>query len=184
MNSINEIQLLLKIKQKSETAYAKAKAKKRKLGDPLAKPIIKRSRDLIVPFVGYENNCGTLNNDTWAYCVPFGFREALDIYYSQLQKTENIIDIEGNIKKVTRFYCAWTQGCQLSFSKGDMLNPKESNVCLQVVEAAPMKWVAEKLTIDDGFVTYQSFIKTGLGDFTSVSQLEFLQLLIYGSNES
>lgn len=131
---------------------------------------LRRKKELIAD-IAYTNNQGNINNSHWAYRVPFAFHDALDIRLSKLQKTEN---------KNTRYYSAWTQGCLLSFSKGDFFESNQSAFNLQISTAKPMTWDSNSGIMDEGEVTYQLFTTKGTGKFFTVSQIEFLQLLING----
>lgn len=160
----------------------------KKNGEPVKRVQVERSVALIVPQVSYVNNAGCLNNDHWAYKVPYGFHDALDITLVKRSKKIDCIDANGEIemdtdgKKKTKdwYYCAWTQGCLLSFSYGDFFEAVGDIPCLQVVSAKPVVLNGENGVMDDGEVTYQLFDKRGLGEFFTVSQFEFLQVLIYG----
>ncbi|CAB4202587.1 hypothetical protein UFOVP1367_25 [uncultured Caudovirales phage] len=165
MYEINELEDLLKIKENSENRFIRAKAN-HKPGTKVPTPRIDRSLKLIVPFVTFENGYGSLNNDNWAYAVTYAFRDALDIIYELKDEKTNP-------------HMVWTQGCRLNFLVGDMLNHKDGGVSLQVVSSMPMGWTLDK-TFTMGSVTYQSFIQTGLSDFITVSQFEFLAVLING----
>jgi hypothetical protein len=144
----------------AETRFLKSLVKQfNKDGSPVKKVSFSRSESLIVPRVSYANNAGCLHNEHWAYKVPFAFCDALDI----------------------KFDCrVWTQSCWLSFSKGDFFESSNGQPSIQVVSARPVSWDAINGVLDDGEVVFQSFDKTGLGDFVTLSQFEFLQLLIVG----
>jgi len=162
---IAEIFLLHRLQEETKAKFIKAKVdgikKKNGIG-------ISRSDELIVPSVGYANNNGGLNNDHWAYRVPYAFRDALDIKFSSRSIGKQLTN-------------SWTQGCLLMFSEGDFFESLSGGKSIQISFATPMAWDG-KITgvFDSGIVGYQFFDKHGLGEFFTVSQMEFLQLLIYG----
>lgn len=172
-----------------ETRFLKSLVKQfNKDGSPVKKVSFLRSETLIVPNVSYANNAGCLHNDHWAYKVPFEFRDALDIKLMKRSKKVACLDSDGNVyldadgKKKTKdwYYSAWTQSCWLAFSEGNFFESSMGKPSIQVVAAKPVAWDAVNGVLDDGEVVFQSFVKTGLGDFVTVSQFEFLQLLIVG----
>lgn len=143
----------------------------KKNGESVKRVEVRRSKVLIVGSSSYDDAEGGFQNEHWAYKVPFAFRDALDIQLSKLQKTEH---------KQTHYYCAWTQGCLLNFSSGDFFQAVGDTPCLQVAFAKPVVLNTVNGVMDDGEVTYELFEKRGLGEFFTVSQFEFLRVLIYG----
>jgi len=153
------------------------------LGDPdipkegqptktVSKFVIRRSVDLIVPEVTYNGMDGSLNNDHWAFKVPYAFREALDIKYEQRVKNKAP-------------YQVWTQGPLLSFKDGDSLESTDGKQCFQVAYARPMGWDASKEEMYQGNVVFDEFdiieekyIKVKRSTCT---QMQFLVMLITGS---
>jgi hypothetical protein len=139
-------------------------------GEVTKRIAIKRTKKLIAPLV-YENSKGVLNNSHWAYKVPFAFCPALDIELQKLQKTTD---------KIVYYYCAWTQGCALSFSAGHFFESANNGIDIQIISANPVTFDLENRKMNDGQIVYQLFKKRGLGEFKTVTQFEFLELLIYG----
>lgn len=122
---------------------------------------VKRLLTLIVPAVTFADNLGCLNNDHWAYRVPYAFRDALDIKYMKTSKG-----------------MAWTQGCFLNFLTGDLFESSIGKPALQVLSATPMAWNKEQGAMYEGSVTYWHFHERGSA--MTLSQLYFLGLLITG----
>jgi hypothetical protein len=167
MSAVDEIALLKGIQEKTIANWIKAQDKAVKNNESIKQVGIPRSVELIVPSVSYTNNEGSLNNDYWAYKVPYGFHDALDIKFEERKKN-----------KIP--YMVWSQGCLLSFSGGDFFESIGDTPCLQVASAKSVFWDSVNGVMDDGEVTYELFDKRGLGEFFTVSQFEFLQLLIAG----
>lgn len=133
---------------------------------------IKRKLNLIVPKVTYDESEGSLHNDSWAFKVPYAFRDALDIKFE-----ERIKDKEP--------YMVWTQGPILNFKEGDMLHSKDGVRAVQILSAAPMGWDSKEAKMNEGAVFYSeyavaknSFLK--LRD-RNCTQMQFLQMLIHGT---
>ena len=138
-------------------------------------PKVKRKADLIVPKVSYEDGQGSLNNDSWAFNVTYAFREALDIKYEER-------------KKNNRLYKVWTQGPIISFKEGDILHSKDGKRSVQVRFAQQMGWDANKEQMYQGSVVYSTYDVSG-DSLTKArehtcTQMQFLQLLIYGVYDS
>jgi hypothetical protein len=133
---------------------------------------IKRSTTLIVPKVTYQGTQGSLNNDHWFFCVPYAFRDALDIKYEQRMLNKDP-------------YMVWTQGPILRFKEGDTLIAKEGGRVVQVEFANRMGWDSEANTMYEGVVTYSEFYRSDTDTkkvkSVSCSQMNFLELLVLGS---
>lgn len=170
MMPIAEIRLLNGIRENTLQRFFRAKTASAETGDPIKSVPIKRSIKLLVPSVSYANNEGCLNNDYWAYKVPYAFRDALDIRFTNVVKNKQTTSI-------------WTQGGLLAFSIGDFFESASGGNSIQVVSAKPMLWDTNTGVFDSGDVTYQFFVRRGLGMFFTVSQVDFLQLLIVGKVE-
>lgn len=173
----------------AETRFLKSLVKQfNKDGSPVKKVSFSRSESLIVPKVSYANNAGCLHNEHWAYKVPFAFCDAMDIKLIKRSKKVACyddngnaeLDADGNKKTKDWYYSVWTQSCWLSFSNGDFFECSNGQPSIQVVSARPVAWDAINGVLDDGEVVFQSFDKTGLGDFVTLSQFEFLGILIDG----
>jgi hypothetical protein len=141
--------------------------KELKNGKPTKKIVFFRKVELIVPRITYENGRGNLHNDHWAYQVPYAFREALDIKYEERFKE-------------TQPYSVWTQGCLLNFLVGDMFKSIHGEPCLQIKDADPMSFDEKNDVLYEGNVTYERFFEKGIIEPITVSQMEFLKILIYG----
>jgi hypothetical protein len=138
-------------------------------------PKAKRKTDLIVPQITYENNEGSLNNESWAYNVSYAFREALDIRLEQ--RMRNSVP-----------YKIWTQGPLLSFKDGDLIHSQDGKKSVQVLFAREMGWDSIKEEMYQGSVVYTEFGLSG-NSLTKRSehtctQMQFLQLLIFGQYAS
>jgi hypothetical protein len=145
---------------------------------PVKRISIHRKLKLIVPSLSYENSQGDLNNDYWVYKVPFAFRDALDIKLEKKAKKIIYYDDVGNEQTKTTYYMAWTQGCLLNFLEGDLFQPTHDEPCLQIRSAKPMCWNSILGVMDQGYVEYELISKRGI--FMTVSQMDFLRILIYG----
>ena len=136
-------------------------------------PKIRRKTKLIVPEVTYAKLDGSLNNDHWAYRVPYAFRDALDIKYEQ-----RIRDKQP--------YMVWTQGPILSFKEGDILFNKEEFKSVQVQSSNAMGWDSAKDLMYEGNVVYEAYeLRDGAYKFIHskcCTQMQFLEMLIYGKN--
>lgn len=118
---------------------------------------------------------GSLNNEHWEYNVPFAFRDTLDIKHEQRMKDK-------------KPYMVWTQGPILSFKKGDLLTARNGRKAVQVQFAKPMGWDASKNEMDEGTVVYDDFNIIN-GKYikyrhNTCSQMQFLEMLIYGTYNS
>ena len=133
---------------------------------------IKRKTDLIVSKITYSGNTGSLNNESWAYQVPFAFRDALDIKYEQRMKDK-------------KPYMIWTQGPILNFKDGDVLTDKNNKKAVQVLFANRMGWDTTSNKMYEGNVVYDTFkITSGeyiKGEQKTCSQMQFLSLLVCGT---
>lgn len=152
-----------------------------------------RNIDLIVPEVTYLNNNGDLNNQNWVYNVNYGFRDALDISYDSLRKTlAKVITetIDGKYverkEKQQMIVMKWTQGSRIGFKTGDILTSTKGYVTLQLTDAMPVFWNQNTAQVDYGFVAFKHFtddLKTpAIFDPMTLTQMDFLDLLIYGKN--
>lgn len=133
---------------------------------------IKRSTDLIVPEVTHEGLNGSLNNEYWFFNVKYAFREALDIKYEERKKNK-------------KPYMVWTQGPILSFKEGDLIHSNDGQRAVQVQFANQMGWDSAKQQMYVGSVSYFE-MSVSDGFFNKISeqsctQMQFLQLLIYGA---
>ena len=129
----------------------------------------KRSTKLIVPSVTHGDPEGSLNNDSWAFKVPYAFRDALDIKYEERRRDKTP-------------YMVWTQGPCLRFKEGDLVHSKDGSRVVQVRYASPMGWDVANNEMYQGSVDYVEYD----GSYTKIgqrgcSQMEFLELLIRGS---
>jgi len=135
---------------------------------------IKRKTDLIVSRVTYVNMSGSLNNENWAFQVPYAFRDALDIKYKQRMKNK-------------KPYMVWTQGPILSFKEGDVLTSTDEAKSVQVQFASCMGWDTSKNEMYKGNVGYDKYeITNGIyseKERVTCTQMQFLKLLIYGKYE-
>lgn len=132
---------------------------------------VRRKTDLIVPHITYNEQQGSLNNDSWAFKVHYAFRDALDIKYEERKKNKNL-------------YMVWTQGPFLSFKDGDTIHSRDGSRAVQVLSAIPMVWNSAKNEMGEGRVIYLEYsvsdnIFSKLNERTC-TQMQFLQLLIYG----
>ncbi|WP_444905296.1 hypothetical protein ACJJIU_22275 (plasmid) [Microbulbifer sp. CnH-101-E] len=144
-----------------------------KLLESMWKARSSRQTTLIVPQVNYDRLNSSLSNEHWAFHVPYGFRDALDIRYDQ------------RVKKKKK-YMVWTQGPILKFKEGDTLKSKDGKTSVQVSSANRMGWDTEKNEMYRGVVIYKKHnivdgVYTKAGDYLTC-QVEFLKLLIYGEN--
>jgi len=146
----------------------------------------KRSTKLIVPHVSWEQDSGTgsLNNDHWAYNVHYSFRSALDLSYDTRIKTQTFKnEITGENEKNTTPYQIWTQGYKIHFKEGDLLTSNNGYPSIQVQNSQPISWDDKNKIMNLGMVEFEPFddMKFGhIGDITTVNQMEFLLLLIFG----
>lgn len=136
---------------------------------------IKRKTDLIVPRVTHDGKEGSLNNESWAFTVPYAFRDALNIAYEERKKDK-------------KPYMVWTQGPILSFKEGDLVHSKDGCRAVQISFARPMTWDSAKNAMHQGSVVYSEYVLSGNAysklHERSCSQMQFLQLLIQGSYDS
>lgn len=87
----------------------------------------KRRGELIVRQVTHDGQESSLNNDSWAFKVPYAFRDALDIAYEERKKDK-------------KPYMVWTQGPILRFKEGDLIHSKDGCRAVQVTSALPVVW--------------------------------------------
>lgn len=137
-------------------------------------PKFKRVTNLIVR-LSYDGSEGSLKNESWAFNVPYAFRDALDIKYEQ------------RMKKLEPFW-VWTQGPLLSFTKGDLINSRDGFRAVQIESASQMEWNYSKNEMDQGTVVYTEYSITS-GRYIKLmvhtcTQMQFLQLLIHGRYDS
>lgn len=132
---------------------------------------LSRTTKLIVPKVSYwkDTGQGSLNNDNWAYKVGYGFRDALDLAYTQRVKT---------INKERHISYEWTQGAMIHFKEGDLLERKGVGSWLQVVSGTPMGWDSGADEMFQGVVSYRKV--PGDGELQTATQMEFLAMLVFG----
>ena len=132
---------------------------------------VKRSTKLIVPSVTHDGPEGSLNNESWAFRVPYAFRDALDIKYEERRKEKTP-------------YMVWTQGPILSFKEGDLIYAKDDCRAVQIRFASRMAWDAQKEEMYQGSVAYSEYVVSG-GSFSKLkehecTQMQFLELLMFG----
>jgi hypothetical protein len=125
-----------------------------------------RSVDLIVN-IKLEH----LGTSDWSYPLSYGFRDAIDIQYSERVKDK---------KK----YMVWTQGPIIAFKEGDFIKSVCKCFAVQVEFAQPMGWDVEKDKMYLGNVMFKLFKdkvgKLALDSKYECDQLAFLALLING----
>jgi len=142
-----------------------------KFSEKTGKTTFKRSKQYIVPNISWDEEAGgALNNDEWAYCVPYCFRDALDLRFDTLYKDK-------------KPYKSWTQGHRINFKEGDLLASSKGFPALQVKSSTAMDWDGENNKMFEGVVNYEVFenVKFGhIGDVKTVSQMEFLNILVCG----
>ncbi|MGL4767464.1 MAG: hypothetical protein ACRCV6_05230 [Formosimonas sp.] len=110
---------------------------------------VKRGTKLIVPKITYIKQNGSLNNNEWAFNVPYAFRDSLDIKYEERKKDK-------------KPYMIWTQGTVLNFKEGDFLQSKDFTRALQVQFSSPMGWDSSKGEMYQGSVLYLEYALLGL----------------------
>ncbi|MDK2595237.1 hypothetical protein [Pseudoalteromonas obscura] len=116
-----------------------------------------------------------LTTSHWAYHVKYGHREALKIEY--LERMENK-------KAVMR----WVQGLFLSFKQGDLFESNSGETSIQVTYAMEMGWDTDTDSMYEGIVTFDFYTVSAKakwlkGSSFSLTQMEFLELLITGKVE-
>ena len=126
---------------------------------------VKRSESLIVPKV----SLGSLSNDSWAFNVPYAFRDALDIKYEQRMKEK-------------KPYMIWTQGPLINFNEGDTFTARNNKSAIQIIFATGMGWDTTTNTMYPGSVVLDEFEINEL-KYTKIkqrncSQMELLETLI------
>lgn len=132
---------------------------------------IRRKLELIVPEVTYSGTEGSLNNEFWAFKVPYAFRDALDIKYEERKRNK-------------QSYMVWTQGPLLRFRAGDLMHSKDNSRGVQVNLATPIIWDTKEDAMFEGSVTYLEY-STVVSSYGKVqtkacTQMQFLELLIHG----
>ncbi|WP_338416434.1 hypothetical protein [uncultured Sphaerotilus sp.] len=140
-------------------------------------PRPKRTTELIVPRVTFHAGKGSLNNEHWAFSVPYHFTDALDIKYEERQKDK-------------QKYMLWTQGPSINFRAHDVIHSRDNKITLQVRSASPVRWDPSKNEMNEGYVTF--ILHEEIGESLDLNprieiiytQLEFLKLLIDGSNKT
>ncbi|MCC3803444.1 hypothetical protein QTO12_04550 [Vibrio owensii] len=124
----------------------------------------------IVPKVTWNAEIGTgsLNNEHWAYCVGYAFREALDLQFMERIRDKKKVNL-------------WSQGCILNFKEGDLISSKCGKKYVQVKYASPMGWDEDKNEMYYGSVTY-SYVdnENSIKEQRHTTQTDFLSLLING----
>ncbi len=136
---------------------------------------VRRSTELIVPAITHDGPESSLNNDSWVFDVHYHFRDALDIKYEERRKDKTP-------------YMVWTQGPFLSFKEGDLIQARDGRSAVQVRFANPMGWDPTKGEMYQGSVFYSEY-EVSEGVYTKLqertcSQMQFLQLVIFGKYES
>jgi len=134
----------------------------------------RRSKELIVGDISYQDNAGTFEgNSHWLFAVGYQFRDALDIMY--------LVRMADKMQTME-----WTQGPILNFSVGDYVHTKNGTRGVMVLYAKPMEWNADKKIMFEGVVTIDIYDETGKSPVKeatkTLSQMEFLELLISGKN--
>lgn len=136
-----------------------------------------KSTKLIVSGVSFDESqkSGHLNNDHWSFCVGYAFRDALGLSFDQRKKN-----------KVA--YMVWTQSPYIYFKEGDLLASRCGNYNLQVKMANAVRREKISHLIDYGLVNFLIFKKLDgrrrYYAMQTMTQYEFLQVLIYGLPES
>jgi hypothetical protein len=115
---------------------------------------------------------GSLNNEAWAFAVPYAFRDSLDIKFEERKSNKNP-------------YMIWTQGPNISFKEGDTIYAKDGTRVVQIQYANAMGWDSAKNQMYEGSVSYIDFAKSSdvislVGKFTC-TQMQLLELLIAGT---
>lgn len=160
----------------------------KKDGTDKESPTCKRTKNLIAK-LSFSNSHGVLYNSHWAYSVPFAFCNQLDIEFSKLKKMIPDLDEQGNQKKTITgkgatkpyYYAAWTQGLLLNFSYGHYFRSLTNNSDdIQICASVPVSVNKEARTINEGQVSYRFFKKQAYGESYTVTQFEFLKILIHG----
>lgn len=130
----------------------------------------KRLTNLIVPLDRLLAG-ESIDADRWEFSVPFAFKDALDIQYSQRIKDK-------------RKHMVWTQGPCIAFKEGDLLHAKSEKYSVQVKYAAPMGWDSDNNSMYAGSVLFDLFeINEGKYQFQyryQTSQIKFLEFVIAG----
>jgi hypothetical protein len=166
-----------------------------RVSEKTGKVTFKRSTTLIVPKMGWDNKAGqgSLNNSHWAYDVHYSFRDALDLSFDTRRRSIPVIDELGlpvideetkKPKKKSQPYQLWTQGFRIHFKEGDVLRSNQGFPTLQIQSSTAMDWDNENNKMFEGEVNYQYFkdVKFGhVGDIETVSQMQFLQILLHGT---
>ncbi len=134
---------------------------------------VSRTSLLITSSVRYSNEImnGELDNDHWAYHVPYAFREALDLSFDQRIKT---------VDKKSVPYWLWTQGPIINFKEGDLLKARNGDNDLQVVSSNRMGWDPAIKEMYQGFVTYRR--SSDLETLHTITQMEFLAVMVFGES--
>ncbi len=148
------------------------KQKEAENGDDKKKSGNVRIKKLIIPSVSYDGMNGSLNNSHWFFNIGYGFREALDIEYSQRMENKKPVFV-------------WTQGGVIGFKEGDLISSRDGRSAVQVRFANPMGWDEKNESVYEGSVTYDEY-SISAGKYTKESeknctQMQFLQLMIGGS---
>lgn len=137
----------------------------------------KRTTELIVPRVNFQAGKGSLNNEHWAFSVPYHFTDALDIKYEERQKSKHK-------------YMLWTQGPGINFRANDIIHSHDNKITIQVQFASPIRWDPSANKMNEGHVTF-ILLRKSVEHTTTESraeiictQLEFLKLLIDGEVNS
>jgi len=136
---------------------------------------VRRKKGLIVPNVTFNKSSASLTNKKWVFNLTYAFRGALDLKYEKRMKNKKTDMV-------------WTQGPILCFKEGDVITSKDGMRLVQVKFASRMGWDLSKNKMYEGSVIYEVFVITqGIYSKTwkyKCSQMEFLELLIYGKYEN
>lgn len=129
----------------------------------------KRVTDLIVNLT-FKGE-GWLDTDYWAYPIGYGFREALDIKYTER--------VKNNKKSLI-----WTQGGFLSFKEGDYISSKNNTTQIQVKFAQRVGWDSDNDVMFLGSVVFDLYKSNKKVNRFECNQVEFLGFLISGIDKN
>lgn len=126
-----------------------------------------RVTGLIVNLTFDGDGNGKLDTDHWIYPLSYGFRDALDIKF-----TERV----ENKKKLM----VWTQGGFLSFKEGDYISSKNKTTQVQVKFAQRIGWDSEQGVMFLGSVVFDFYMLNKKVNRFECNQVDFLGFLISG----
>ncbi len=139
---------------------------------------VKRSERLITPIM-----LDSLKTECWAFPLSYGFRDALDIRFTEKVTTIKKV-INGEEVKVQKKHMLWTQGRVIAFKDGDFIINSVRDAAVQVEFAQPMGWDNLKDIMYNGSVIFKLYnIQSGkyfLSGKHECDQLAFLAFLITG----